>query len=45
MLGKQEKDKRGRKEAALRVSEETGLTAERGTELYSPGALWAPSLV
>lgn len=32
MLGKQEKDKRGHKEVALQVQEETGLTPESGTE-------------
>lgn len=39
MLGKQEKDKRGRKEAVLQVQEETGLTPESGTETV---LTWGP---
>lgn len=39
MLGKQEKNKRGHKEAALQVQEETGLTPESGTETV---LTWGP---
>lgn len=39
MVGKQEKDKRGRKEAALQVQEETGLTQSGGTETL---LTWSP---
>lgn len=44
MLGKQEKDKKGHKEAALQVQEETGLTPECGTETHlepSGGPPWS----
>jgi len=45
MLGKQEKDKRGRKEVALEVQEETGQTPESGTETVLAWSPLGPSLV
>lgn len=39
MVGKQEKDKRGREEVALQVQEETGLTQRVAQRLCSRGAL------